>query len=54
MNLRRLLALATVLLLPPPSAVHAADYQFDGKVGGEFEPEEFDLNEVNKKLEAIR
>jgi len=36
---RRLLALkakptvdSTVLLLPPPSAVHAADYQFDGKI----------------------
>ena len=33
MNLRRLLAFTTVLLLPPPSAVHAADYQFDGKIG---------------------
>jgi hypothetical protein len=33
MNLRRLLAFTTVLLLPSPSAVPAADYQFDGKIG---------------------
>lgn len=33
MNLRRLLAFTTVLLLPPLSPVHAADYQFDGKIG---------------------
>jgi hypothetical protein len=33
MHLRRLLAFITVLLLPPPSAVRAADYLFDGKIG---------------------
>lgn len=32
MNPRRLLVFATVLLLPPPSAVHAADYRFDGEI----------------------
>lgn len=32
MNLRCLLVFVAVLLLPLPSAVHARDYEFDGKI----------------------
>ena len=32
MNLRCLYVLATVLLLPLPTAVHAGDYEFNGTI----------------------